>query len=73
MQVQRDMEVKDKQLQSVTLLLSLSHLRAEMESREAQLREEVISKEVENSRLMEELRRCQGLPQEGAGQVSHRY
>ena len=41
-----------------------------MESWEAQLREEVISKEVENSRLMEELRRCQGLLEEGAGQVS---
>ena len=48
----------------------MPHLRAEMESREAQLKKEVISKEAENSRLMEELRRCQGLLQEGAGQVS---
>ena len=40
-----------------------------MESRETQLREEVISKE-DISRLMVELRRCQGLLQEGAGQVS---
>ena len=39
-----------------------------MESREVQLREEVISKEAENSRLMEELRRCQGLLQDGVGQ-----
>ena len=52
---------------------SLSNLSAEMESREAQLREEVISKEAEINRLTEELRRCQGLLQEGAGQVSHRY
>ena len=41
-----------------------------MESREAQLREEVISKEAEISRLMEELRSYQGLLQEVVGQVS---
>ena len=40
------------------LFLSLSHLCAEMENREAQLREEVISKEAEISRIMEELRSC---------------
>ena len=45
-------------------------MRVEVKSREAQLREEVISKEAENSRLMEELRRYQGLLQEVAGQVS---
>ena len=41
-----------------------------MEGREARLREELQSKETENNRLMEELRRCQESPQEGARQVS---
>ena len=41
-------------------------MRAEMESREG---EELQSKEAENSRLMEELRRTQQLLQEGVGQV----
>ena len=41
-----------------------------MEGREVRLREELQSKEAENNRLMEELRRYQESPQEGARQVS---
>ena len=41
-----------------------------MEGREARLREKLQSKEAENNRLMEHLRRCGKSPQEGARQVS---
>ena len=40
-----------------------------MQLRETRLREELQSKEAENSRLREELRKCQALLQEGARQV----
>ena len=39
----------------------------ELEGREARLREKLQSKEAENSRLMEELKRCQGLVKEKVG------
>ena len=48
------------------LLKIIQGLHADMQRREAQLREELQSKEAENSRLREELKTRQGLPQEGA-------